>query len=150
MGWVQRCPVPIFHAAPDVPGQERGTVIDVWSFQVSQKAPRAVFTYCKVGEETQPSVAGAPRYSLNFAASCATPEQLPAEREWVRSLFNALRPHMLGAGAYINILAEGEDARIQETYGAKFDRLQMIKNKYDPNNVFRRNANIRPAAATGS
>jgi hypothetical protein len=38
---------------------------------------------------------------------------------------------MLGAGAYINILAEGEDARIQETYGAKFDRLQMIKNKYD-------------------
>jgi len=76
-------------------------------------------------------VAGAPRYSLNFAASCATPEQLPAEREWVRSLFNALRPHMLGAGAYINILAKGEDVRIQETYGAKFDRLQMIKNKYD-------------------
>jgi FAD/FMN-containing dehydrogenase len=107
--------------------------------------------YCEVGEDDTAFGGGrSPRYSLNFAASCATPEQLPAEREWVRSLFNALRPHMLGAGAYINILAEGEDARIQETYGAKFDRLQMIKNKYDPNNLFRRNANIRPAAATGS
>ena len=90
-----------------------------------------------------------PRYSVNFAASCATPEQLPAEREWVRSLFDALRPHMLGGGAYIQVLAEGEDARIQETYGAKLDRLQMIKNKYDPNNVFHRNANIRPTVATG-
>jgi hypothetical protein len=48
---------------------------------------------------------------VNFAATCATPEQLPAEREWVRSLFEALRPHMLGAGAYVNILAEEEDAR---------------------------------------
>ena len=107
--------------------------------------------YCEVGEDDTAFSGGrSPRYSANFAASCATPEQLPAEREWVRSLFDALRPHMLGAGAYVNILAGEEDARIQETYGPKFDRLQMIKNKYDPNNVFRRNANIRPAVATSS
>lgn len=57
---------------------------------------------------------------------------------------------MLDAGAYVNILAGKEDARIQETYGPKCARLQMIKNKYDSNNVFRRNANIRPAVATSS
>jgi hypothetical protein len=107
--------------------------------------------YCEVGEDDTAFSGGrSPRYSVNFAASCATPEQLPAEREWVRSLFDALRPHMLGAGAYVNILAGEEDARIQETYGPKYARLQMIKNKYDPNNVFRRNANIRPVDAVSS
>jgi hypothetical protein len=45
---------------------------------------------------------------------------------------------------------EQDDARIRQTYGAKFACLQMIKNKYDPNNVFHRNANIRPAVAAGS
>ena len=104
--------------------------------------------YCEVGEDDTAFSGGrSPLYSVNFAATCATPEQLPAEREWVRSLFEALRPHMLGAGAYVNILAEEEDARIRETYGAKYARLQMIKSQYDPNNVFRRNANIRPAVA---
>jgi hypothetical protein len=68
--------------------------------------------YCEVGEDDTAFSGGrSPRYSVNFAATCATPEQLPAEREWVRSLFEALRPHMLGAGAYVNILAEEEDAR---------------------------------------
>jgi Berberine and berberine like len=86
-----------------------------------------------------------PRYSGTFVALCPTPEQLPAEREWVSSLFNALQPHMLCGGTYINVLAEQDDARIRETYGLKLDRLQMIKKKYDPNNVFHRNANIRPA-----
>ena len=57
---------------------------------------------------------------------------------------------MLGGGTYINNRGEQDDTRIRQTYGAKFDRLQMIKNKYDPNNVFHRNANIRPAVATGS
>jgi hypothetical protein len=87
-----------------------------------------------------------PRYFGTFVAICPTPDMLPAEREWVGSLFEALRPHMLGGGTYINVLAEQDDARVRETYGAKLDRLQMIKNKYDPTNVFRRNANIRPVS----
>jgi hypothetical protein len=91
-----------------------------------------------------------PRYFGTFIAMCATPEQLPAERAWIRSLFDALQPHMLGGGTYINVLTEQDDARVRATYGAKFDRLQMIKNKYDPNNAFHGNANIKPAIATSS
>ena len=56
---------------------------------------------------------------------------------------------MIGGGAYVQLLAEEGD-RVRDVYGAKFARLQMIKNKYDPNNVFRGNANIRPTVATGS
>jgi hypothetical protein len=107
--------------------------------------------FSEVGEDDTAFGGGrSPRYFVDFVASCATREQLSADREWVRSLFDALRPHMLGGGTYINSLTEQDDARIRQTYGAKFDRLQMIKNKYDPNNVFRGNANIRPPVATGS
>jgi hypothetical protein len=107
--------------------------------------------FSEVGEDDTAFGGGrSPRYFVDFVGTCATSDRLPAERDWVRSLFDALRPHMLGGGTYINSLAEQDDARIRQTYGAKFDRLQMIKNKYDPNNVFHRNANIRPVAAVSS
>jgi FAD/FMN-containing dehydrogenase len=40
---------------------------------------------------------------------------------------------------------EGED-RIRATYGANYERLTRIKAKYDPDNFFRVNQNIRPEA----
>jgi FAD/FMN-containing dehydrogenase len=70
---------------------------------------------------------------------------LPAERAWVRSLWDALRPQMIDVGTYVNALSEQDDHRIRVTYGAKYDRLAAIKGRYDPGNVFHRNANIKPA-----
>jgi hypothetical protein len=37
-----------------------------------------------------------------------TPALLAAEREWVRSLWDALRPHMMGVGTYVNAFEEQE------------------------------------------
>jgi FAD binding domain/Berberine and berberine like len=86
-----------------------------------------------------------PRYFGTFVALCPTPQLLVPERKWIQSLFDALRPHMLTTGTYVNVLVEDDDGRIRESYGPKYDRLRMIKRKYDPENVFRRNANIKPA-----
>jgi hypothetical protein len=47
---------------------------------------------------------------------------------------------------YVNAIAEFEDDRIRASYGpAKYQRLAKIKGKYDPQNLFHRNANIQPA-----
>ncbi|MGC5171263.1 FAD-binding oxidoreductase [Micromonospora sp. DT81.3] len=105
--------------------------------------------YSEVGEdETAYGGGRSPRYFGTFVGLCPTPELLGPERAWVRSVYDALRPHLLTSGTYVNVLVEEDDSRIRESYGAKYDRLREIKGKYDPENVFHRNANIKPAEAS--
>jgi len=58
--------------------------------------------------------------------------------------YHALHPYSAG-GAYVNFLMgdEGEE-RVKATYGDNYERLVAIKNKYDPDNLFRVNQNIKP------
>ena len=67
-----------------------------------------------------------------------------AFRHWVRDAWSQLRPFSTGR-TYINFQTadEGEE-RVRATYGVNFDRLVEVKKKYDPDNLFRSNRNIRP------
>lgn len=67
-----------------------------------------------------------------------------AEREaWVMRFTNALRAGE--DGVYVNFLSEEGPQRVQEAYpGFTWQRLQEIKRRYDPYNLFRRNQNIPP------
>ena len=73
----------------------------------------------------------------------------PANKEklirWTKDYHEALRPYS-AAGAYVNFLMgdEGGD-RVKATYGDNYARLVAIKNKYDPQNLFRVNQNIKPS-----
>lgn len=63
---------------------------------------------------------------------------------WADQLWHALQPFSSG-GVYVNYLGtEGPD-RVRAAYGANFDRLQKLKNEYDPTNLFRCNQNIEPS-----
>lgn len=85
------------------------------------------------------------RYVVNIAGICPEPGQLAAERDWVRSYWEALVPHAGSVGSYVNFMSEYDETRVRESYGvAKYDRLAAIKRIYDPDNVFHLNANIRP------
>lgn len=63
--------------------------------------------------------------------------------EWARSYWEELHPYSAG-GAYINFMMDEGEERIKATYGPNYDRLAAIKAKYDPNNLFRINQNIKP------
>jgi FAD/FMN-containing dehydrogenase len=86
------------------------------------------------------------RFVLNVRALAPDAEQLTADRAWVRSLWQALLPHAHDSGGYINFMTDHDEDRIRITYGSeKYQRLAHIKAHYDPDNVFRTNANIKPA-----
>ena len=86
------------------------------------------------------------RYAMFIIATAPVPEALEPERAWVRGFWDAIQPHAINIGSYVNGMAEADEARIRASYGDKFDRLVEFKRKYDPDNVFRRNQNISPAA----
>jgi len=62
---------------------------------------------------------------------------------WAREFFNASKPYA-SAGAYVNFMTEEEGDSIAAAYGANYNRLVEIKRRYDPENVFHLNQNIKP------
>lgn len=84
------------------------------------------------------------RYAMFVIATTPVPEALDAERAWVRGFWDTMQPYTANIGSYINGMTESDEARLRASYGDKYDRLLEIKRKYDPDNVFRRNQNIKP------
>lgn len=75
------------------------------------------------------------------------PEGGPAEanQEWVRQAWTTLKRHSTG-GNYINFQTDDEpDERTADSYRGNLTRLAGVKAKYDPENLFRVNRNIKPA-----
>src|SRR4029453_15889893 len=66
---------------------------------------------------------------------------------WARDTYDAMRPFM-GTTRYLNYLDNDEagDPALQ-VYGPNYARLRELKTKYDPENFFRNNLNIRPLGA---
>jgi FAD/FMN-containing dehydrogenase len=65
---------------------------------------------------------------------------------WARDVAEAMRPFTTGSDYVNHIGLEAEEGtdRIKAAFGANYDRLVALKNKYDPTNLFRHNQNIRP------
>jgi FAD/FMN-containing dehydrogenase len=85
-------------------------------------------------------------HALNIDAVWSDPATDAAQIAWVRRVFETTQP--FGAGVYVNFLGEEGEQRVRAAYGAeKYERLARIKAKYDPDNFFRVNQNIRPAPA---
>jgi FAD/FMN-containing dehydrogenase len=90
------------------------------------------------------------RYMTAFAGQW--PADAPDDEHvaWVREAWKSVRPHSTG-GNYLNFQTadEGEE-RVRATYRPNFNRLVEAKETYDPENLFRRNRNIRPRARAGT
>jgi FAD/FMN-containing dehydrogenase len=83
----------------------------------------------------------------NFATVIAGMWPDPAENEssiaWVRDYYNATAP-LSEEGGYVNFMADDDQDRIKANYRGNYARLVDIKRKYDPDNLFHLNQNIKP------
>ena len=85
------------------------------------------------------------RYVLNITGSWEKADEDRANIEWTREAWNDMKRFSTG-GTYINFLTEDEGAeRIEAALGKGLVRLAEVKSKWDPQNVFRTNRNIKPA-----
>lgn len=65
---------------------------------------------------------------------------------WVRGLFRKLQPAMK-PGVYVNFMSGDEQDRVSEAYHERWERMVAVKTRYDPNNFFRLNQNVKPQKA---
>lgn len=66
-----------------------------------------------------------------------------ANIQWVRDYSAAISPYS-EPGGYVNFMFSDDDDRVPANYGANYQRLVEVKRKWDPDNVFHVNQNIRP------
>jgi FAD/FMN-containing dehydrogenase len=81
----------------------------------------------------------------NCGAMLETDERATADDgiRWSRETWEAIQPFVERSN-YVNDLGEGDDDRVPEAYGACYERLVALKNRYDPTNIFHLNQNIKP------
>ena len=86
----------------------------------------------------------APGYNLAVISEWMDPKDNEACTAWARDSYAAMQPFM-GSGRYVNYLGDDEPSDpIAAAYGPNYRRLRQLKAKYDPQNFFHMNQNIRP------
>ncbi len=90
------------------------------------------------------------RFGFEINVTASWPARDPEgerHRAWVREGWELLRPH--AAGVYANFLSDEDRTGIERAYGDRLERLRALKDRFDPTNVFRLNANIPPTGWPG-
>jgi FAD/FMN-containing dehydrogenase len=82
-------------------------------------------------------------YAPIIVSQWLDPAQTAENVAWARDCWGALQP--FAGGVYVNDLGENDEDRVPAAYGANYQRLAALKKKYDPDNFFRLNPNIKPA-----
>jgi FAD/FMN-containing dehydrogenase len=67
-----------------------------------------------------------------------------AVTSWTKEYWDAVHPFDLGGGYPNFMMGDEGEARLRATFGPNYDRLVELKRRYDPENLFRINQNVRP------
>jgi FAD/FMN-containing dehydrogenase len=100
---------------------------------------------CRVGVHETAFALREEHYALHILAAwnAGTTSEADTHIGWTRALWVATEPFAT-AGTYANYLEDEGEARVRASYGANYERLVRVKNRYDPTNVFHINHNIKP------
>jgi FAD/FMN-containing dehydrogenase len=84
-------------------------------------------------------------FIMNVHTRWAEAKQDSACIKWARDLFDDMAQYAIGT-VYVNFMPDDEAGRVEQAYGANYARLGQVKARYDPENLFRLNQNIKPAS----
>jgi FAD/FMN-containing dehydrogenase len=88
-------------------------------------------------------------YMVHPIACWRDPAETERHIDWVGRFSEAMRPFTTG-GVYLNFEPDEGEERVRAGYGAeKYAKLVELKDRWDPENLFRVNQNIRPSRETG-
>jgi len=82
-------------------------------------------------------------YAVVIAGMWPDPADNEANTKWVKDYDAAIAPHSQGGG-YVNFASADDQSKVAANYGANYPRLQEVKGRYDPGNLFHLNQNIQP------
>ena len=84
-------------------------------------------------------------FLLEISSTWADPQDSGRNIGWTRDFWADMKRFSSG-GVYLNFPGLGEEGEdlVRAAYGANYERLVALKNKYDPQNLFRLNQNIKP------
>ena len=102
----------------------------------------------RVDEEATAFGARKAPFNVHYLAAWQNPADNPAHIARVRQIAASMKPWATGR-VYLNFLGDAAESqeRLETSFGSQtFRRLQALKAKWDPDNLFRHNQNIRPAA----
>ena len=88
------------------------------------------------------------RYVANIAGMWEDPADNEHNIAWVRDYYAGIAPYS-EPGGYTNFASADDQTKAPENFGANYRRLTEIKRRYDPDNLFHLNQNIRPLAVPG-
>ena len=86
---------------------------------------------------------GTPHSRPSYIAAWQDSADDEARIQWVRDYYEATAPHS-EPGGYVNFMHDDDQGRVQDNYLGNYARLVDIKRKYDPDNLFHGNQNIKP------
>ncbi|GAA4887915.1 FAD-binding oxidoreductase [Flaviramulus aquimarinus] len=98
----------------------------------------------RIGAEDTPWAYRDSNYAGVIVGVSPNPNDADEITNWCKDYWSALHPYSSG-GAYSNFMMDEGQERVQASYRQNFKRLTEIKTKYDPNNLFRVNQNIKPS-----
>jgi FAD/FMN-containing dehydrogenase len=110
-----------------------------WSFGLGHVMRGAV---TRVSDGATPMLRRAGQTTVHFDGGWSWASDAIPLMSWIDDSIAAMRPW--SGTPYINYLSESDEQSIRRAYGAQYDRLSSIKQRYDPNNVLRLNRNVRP------
>ena len=108
-----------------------------WAFNIGHHMHGAV---CRATAADSPLPRPRGNFTYHFDAWWGSAASAPERMAWVDGAVGAMRTHE--TAAYVNYLSNNDPASVRSSYGANYARLQSIKRRYDPDNVFHRNRNI--------